>query len=167
MSCDEALEFCWYLDENLNKEFIWINHLQMIIPVLFIKKSEKGLCFCIDYKGLNAITVKNYYSLSLISETFNYLNCVKIFTKLNIISAFNKFQIKKKDEVFIVFCIYFNLFKYLIMFFSLYNGPASFQKYINDILWEYLNKFCTIYLNDILIYSDNETEHKIHVKYVL
>ena len=42
----------------------------------------------------------------------------------------------------------------------------SFQKYINDILHEYLNKFCTAYLNNILIYSNNEAEHKIHIKYI-
>ena len=51
--------------------------------------------------------------------------------------------------------------------FSLCNGSASFQKYINDILWEYLNKFCTAYLNDILIYSDNEAEHEIYIKHIL
>ena len=53
------------------------------------------------------------------------------------------------------------------MFFDLYNGPASFQKYINDILHKYLNKFCTVYLNDILIYSNNEAEHEIHIKHIL
>ena len=51
--------------------------------------------------------------------------------------------------------------------FGLCNGPASFQNYINDILHEYLDDFCTMYLDDILIYSDNEAEHKIHVKRVL
>ena len=51
--------------------------------------------------------------------------------------------------------------------FSLCNRPASFQKYINDTLQEYLNKFCTAYLNDILIYSNNETEHEIYIKHIL
>ena len=86
-----------------------------------------------NYKDLNAIIVKNHYSLSLIFKTLNCLNHAKIFTKLNIISAFNKFQIKKKDEVFIVFCICFDFFEYLIIPFGLYNESASFQKYINDI----------------------------------
>ena len=63
----------------------------MTASVLFIKKSEKEFYFYMNYKDLNAITVKNYYSLFLISEIFNHLNCVKIFTKLNIISVFNKF----------------------------------------------------------------------------
>ena len=120
-----------------------------------------------NYRGLNVITVKNCYFLFLISEIFNHLNCVKTFTKLNIISVFNKFQIKKENEIFIVFYIHFSFFKYLIMLFSLYNRPASFQKYINDIFQKYLNKFCTVYLNDILIYSNNETEHKIHIKHIL
>ena len=51
--------------------------------------------------------------------------------------------------------------------FGLCNGPASFQNYINNTLREYLNNFCTAYLDDILIYSDNEAEHEIHVKRVL
>ena len=73
-----------------------------------------------------------FYFLFFIFKIFNHLNYIKIFIKLNIISAFNKFQIKKENKIFIIFHIYFNLFKYLIMLFSLYNGPALFQKYIND-----------------------------------
>ena len=53
------------------------------------------------------------------------------------------------------------------MSFDLCNSPASFQNYINDTLWEYLNDFCTVYLDDILIYSEIKAEHKIHVKRVL
>ena len=120
-----------------------------------------------NYKGLNAITVKNHYSLSLISETLNHLNHVKIFIKLNIISAFNRFQIKERDEALTAFHTHFSLFKYLVMPFGLCNGPASFQEYINDTFHEYLNKFCTAYLNDILIYSNNEAEHEIHIKHIL
>ena len=134
MNHDEALKLCQYLDENLNKEFIQASYLQAVTPVLFIKKSEEELHFCMNYRGLNAITVKNHYPLSLIFKIFNHLNCAKIFMKLNIISAFNRFQIKKENEAFTVFHICFNFFEYLIMFFSLCNRPASFQKYINDIL---------------------------------
>ena len=87
--------------------------------------------------------------------------------KLDIISAFNRLWIKEGDEALTAFHTCFDLFEYLVMPFGLCNGPASFQKYINDILQEYLNKFCTAYLDDILIYSDNEAEHKIHVKHIL
>ena len=89
MSRDKILELHRYLNENLSKDFIQVNHSQMIISVLFIKKLEEELCFCMNYQDLNAITVKNRYSLSLISETLNHLSQAKIFIKLNIIFAFN------------------------------------------------------------------------------
>ena len=53
------------------------------------------------------------------------------------------------------------------MLFNLYNESILFQKYINNTLREYLNKFCTAYLNDILIYFNNELKHEIHVKLIL
>jgi len=104
MSRDEILEHCRYLNENLSKDFIQVSHFQMIVSVLFVKKFKEELCFCVNYQDLNAITVKNQYSLSLISETLNHLSRAKIFIKLNIISAFNRLQIKEKDEALIVFC---------------------------------------------------------------
>ena len=167
MSRDEALELCQYLDENLSKEFIRVSHSDAAASVLFMKKSEEGLYFCVDYWGLNVIIIKNWYPLPLISETLNCLSWVRIFTKLNIIAAFNRLCIWEGDEVLITFCTYFSLFEYLIMPFGLCNGSASFQNYINDILQEYLDDFCTAYLDDILIYSEIEAEHEIHVKRVL
>ena len=167
MSSDEILELHHYLNENLSKDFIQVNHFQTIIFVLFIKKLEEELCFCMNYQDLNAITIKNWYSLSLISEMLNRLSRAKIFIKLNIISAFNWLWIKEEDEAFIVFCTWFELFKYLIMLFNLCNESVSFQKYINNILWKHLDKFYTVYLNDILIYFNDKLKHKIHVKLML
>ena len=167
MSCDEILELWRYLNENLSKDFIQVSHSQMITSVLFIKKFEEELCFCVNYRDLNTITVKNRYSLSLISETLNHLSWAKIFIKLNIISAFNRFRIKEEDEVLIIFCTRFELFKYLVMLFNLCNESVSFQKYINNTFCKHLNKFYTAYLNDILIYFDNKLEHEIHVKLIL
>ncbi len=167
MSCDEILELRRYLNENLSKDFIQVSHSQMIIFVLFIKKFEEELCFCMNYWDLNAITVKNRYSLSLISEMLNHLSWAKIFIKLNIISAFNWLQIKEEDEAFIIFHTQFELFKYLVMLFDLCNKSVLFQKYINNTFYKHLNKFYTAYLNDILIYFDNELKHEIHVKLIL
>ena len=167
MNRDEILELRRYLNENPSKDFIQVNHFQMIISVLFIKKLKEELCFCMNYWDLNIITVKNRYSLLLISETLNHLNRAKIFIKLNIISAFNWLWIKEEDEVLIVFHTWFELFEYLIMLFNLCNESVLFQKYINNTLHEHLNKFCTVYLNDILIYLDNELEHEIYVKLIL
>ena len=167
MSHNKAQELHCYLDENLSKEFIWVSHSESTASVLFVKKPEGGLHFCVDYRGLNAVTVKNWYSLPLISETLNCLSQVKIFIKLNIIAAFNQLCIWERDKSLTVFHTHFELFEYLVMLFGLCNEPALFQNYINDTLCEYLNNFCTMYLNDILIYSDNKAEHKVYVKCVL
>ncbi len=167
ISRDKILELRRYLDENLSKKFIQVSHFQTIISVLFIKKLKEELFFCVNYWDLNAIIIKNQYSLSLISKTLNHLNQVKIFIKLDIIFTFNHLWIKEEDEAFIIFHTWFELFKYLIMFFNLCNELILFQKYINNTLYKHLNKFCIAYLNDILIYSNNELEHKIHVKLIL
>ncbi len=167
MNHDKILELWRYLNENLSKDFIQVSHFQMIILILFIKKFKEELHFCMNYRDLNIITVKNRYSLSLISEMLNHLSWVKVFIKLDIIFTFNRLWIKEKYEALIIFCTRFELFKYLVMFFDLCNEFISFQKYINNTLHEYLNKFYIIYLNDILIYSNNELEHEIHVKLIL
>ena len=65
------------------------------------------------------------------------------------------------------FCTRYKLYKYKVLSFSLCNSPAFFQRYINDVLFNYLNDFCTVYVDDILIYSDNPLEHNAQVKKVL
>ena len=166
MSRNEALELCRYLNKNLSKEFIRVSRSQATISILFVKKSRDKLRFYVNYKDLNAITIKNQYSLFSISKTLNHLSRVKIFIKLNIIFAFNRLRIQKKDEVLIVFRIRFDLFEYLVMLFDLCNKLVSFQEYINDILREFLDKFCIAYLNNILIYNDNKLEYEIYVKLI-
>ena len=130
MSHNEAQELHRYLDKNLNKEFIQVNRSQTIVLVLFVKKFEEELRFCVNYRDLNVIIVKNRYSLFLISKILNRLSHVKIFTKLNIIFVFNRLRIKKENEALTIFRTRFDLFEYLIMLFDLYNEFVSFQEYI-------------------------------------
>ena len=77
-------------------------------------------------RGLNSVTVKNRYPLPLISETLNRLSRAKVFTKLDIILAFNRLYIREGNEELTAFRTRFGLFKYLVIPFGLYNGPASF-----------------------------------------
>jgi len=63
--------------------------------------------------------------------------------------------------------MYYSLYKYKVLLFGLTNSPTTYQQYINDVLFNYLDVFCTTYLDDILIYSDDPLEHKAHVKKVL
>ena len=151
MSRNEIEELRRYLDENLGKGFIRAIRSHVASPVMFVKKPGGELRFCFDYRGLNAITIKNRYPLPLIAETLNRLSRAKIFTKLDIIAAFNKLRKKEGDEELTAFRSRFSLFESLVLPFGLCNGPASFQHFINDTLREYLDDFCRAYLDDILI----------------
>ena len=90
MSKDKFQVLKKYLEENLSKGFIWASSSPAAAPVLSVKKPGRGLWFCVDYRDLNALTVKNKYSLPLIRETLDRLCKAVYFTKLNIVAAFNK-----------------------------------------------------------------------------
>ncbi len=91
----------------------------------------------------------------------------KNLTKLNIISAFNKLWMHLDSENYITFITALEAYKYKILSFKLTNESIFFQQYMNDVLWNFLNDFCQVYLNDILIYSKMRKKHKDHVKLVL
>jgi transposase InsO family protein len=156
-----------YLDEQLAKGFIRPSRSPFASPVLFAKKPGGGLRFCIDYRALNAITIRNRYPIPLIQETLDRLSKARYFTKLDIIHAFNRIRIREGDEKYTAFRTRWGLFEQLVMPFGLKNGPSTFQHYINDTLHEFLDVFVTAYIDDILIYSNSLSEHRKHVRLVL
>ena len=167
MSRDELLVLKKYLEEHLKKGFIRASSSPISAPVLFVKKPSGGLRLCVDYRALNALSTKNQYPLPLIRETLDRLAQAKYYTKLDIIAAFNRIRMAKDDEWKTAFRTRYGLFEYLVMPFGLTGAPSTFQHYINDVLREYLDIFCTAYLDDILIYSNSLKEHQKHVKLVL
>jgi hypothetical protein len=98
LSEKELKMFREYLDKHLQNEFIIFSKSTCAALILFIKKKTNDLRLCVDYRELNAIIVKNRYSLSFINETLDRIVDVKYFIKLDIIAAYNKLRIKKKDE---------------------------------------------------------------------
>lgn len=167
MSRNELKVLWKYLQDNLGKGFIRASRSPVASPVIFVKKPGGGLRFCVDYRGLNAVTIKNRYPLPLIRETLERLTKAKFYTKLDIISAFNRLRIAKGDEWLTAFRTRYGLFEYLVMPFGLANAPSTFQHYVNDVLRPYLDVFCTAYIDDVLIYSDDLATHKRHVNLVL
>jgi hypothetical protein len=95
------------------------------------------------------------------------LSKAKIYTKLDIKDAFHNLRIAKGDEWKTAFQMKYGLYEYLVMLFGLTNAPASFQRWMNEVLSDYLNIFCIAYLDDVLIYSDNLTQHCQYVKLIL
>ena len=91
----------------------------------------------------------------------------KIFTKLNVRQTFYRIKLNKEVEDLTTFRTRYESYKYKILSFKLCNESTSFQRFINDALMNYLNDFCTAYVNDILIYFDDSLKHELHVKKVL
>ena len=145
--------------ENLHKGFIEASQAPFAAPILFVKKHDGSLRFCIDYRKLNSLTRKDQYPLPLIEETLARLSKAKIFTKLDIRQAFHRIRIDPESEELTTFRTRYGAYKCKVMPFGLTNGPATYQRFMNDVLFDYLDDFYTAYLDDILIYLENELDH--------
>jgi hypothetical protein len=167
LSRNELIAVREWLDKNLRRGWIRNSSSPAGAPMLFVKKADGSLRLCVDYRGLNEITIKDRYPLPLIRETLAQLSKAKYFTKLDIKDAYYLLRMAEGEEWKTAFRTRYGLFESLVMPMGLTNAPATFQKFINDILRPFLDQFCTAYLDDILIYSDTLEEHKIHVRRVL
>lgn len=167
MSPKELLVIRKYLDDHLSKGFIRASCSSAAAPILLARKPGGGVRVCVDYRGLNNVTVKNRYPIPLIRETLDALCKAKIYTKFDITAAFNRLRIAPGDEWKTAFITRFGLFECLVANFGMTGAPSSFQHYINDVLFDILDKYATAYLDDILIYSNSRKEHRRHVRDVM
>jgi hypothetical protein len=156
-----------YITDNLQKGFIVLNNILFAVPILFARKGNSSLQFCIDFWKLNLITRKDWYFLPLIDKTLVYLGKAWIFTKLDIRQVFYRIQIYSDSEDLTTFRIQYRTYKIKVVPFGLTNSLATYQYYINNILFDYFDNFCIAYLNNILIYLENKLEYKTQVKKVL
>lgn len=161
----EALEK--YLTESLATGTIVSSTSPAGAGFFFVKKKDGSLRPCIDYRGLNDITIKNRYPLPLMSSAFEILQGAKIFTKLDLRNAYHLVRIKEGDEWKTAFNTPLGHFEYRVLPFGLVNAPAVFQALVNDVLRDMLNVFVFVYLDDILIFSPSLQMHIQHVRRVL
>jgi hypothetical protein len=123
---------------------------------MFVKKLRRRIRLCINYRLLNTIIKKDCYLILLIKETMANIVSYRIITKLNIQKAFNKIRITTpENKNLLTFCILLNNYKPKVLQFGLTNSLTTFQRFINNTLFNYLNVFCTTYINNILIYSQS------------
>ena len=148
-----------YLDDMLDKGFIWPSKSPAGAPVLFVKKKDGSLCLCVDYRGLNKITRKNRYPIPRIETLVDQLRSAKIYSKIDLRVGYNNVRIAEGDEWKTAFRTRYGAFEYLVMLFGLTNAPATFQCLMNDIFHDLVDVYVVVYLDDILIYSDNIKQH--------
>lgn len=156
-----------YINTALEKGWIRPSTSPAGAPILFAPKKDGSLRLCVDYRGLNNITIKNRYPLPLVGEIMDRLSGATIYTQLDLRDAYHRLRIRKGDEWKTAFRTRYGHFEYQVMPFGLANAPATFQSYINRALSDLLDTHCIVYLDDILIYSRSAEEHIKHVRMVL
>jgi hypothetical protein len=152
-----------YIETNLANGFIQRSSSPVAEPILFVKQKDGRLQLSVDYRALNSGTIKNHYQLPLISEMLDRLYGAQIFTKLDLRNAYHLIQIKEDNEYKMAILTRYGQFEYQVMPFGLTNEPATFQPYIDECLWPYIDDFTLCYRDDIQIYSTNEKEHEEQV----
>jgi len=167
LSLAEMDELKKQLDDLLRHGFIRPSKSPYGAPVLFVKKKEGDLRMCVDYRALNKQTIKNTYPLPRIDELLDRLHGAKVFSKIDLRSGYHQIKIHEDDVHKTAFRTRYGLYEFLVLPFGLTNAPATFMNLMNDVFRKELDSFVIIYLDDILVFSENEEQHTAHLELVL
>nr|GEY72018.1 putative reverse transcriptase domain, ribonuclease H-like domain, aspartic peptidase domain protein [Tanacetum cinerariifolium] len=149
------------------KGFYLTKSLTMGSTVLFVKKKDGAMRMCIDYRELNKLTIKNRYPLPRIDNLFDQLQGACCFSKIDLRSRYHQLRVREEDIPKTAFRTRYGHFEFTIMPFGLTNTPAIFMDLINRVYKPYFDKFVIVFIDDILIYSNSEEEHEVHLKVIL
>src|ERR687886_644546 len=155
------------LQKLLDKGFIRPSSSPWGAPVLFVKKKDGSMRMCIDYRELNKLTVKNRYPLPRIDDLFDQLQGSSVYSKIDLRSGYHQLAVKEGDVSKTAFRTRYGHYEFLVMPFGLTNAPAVFMDLMNQVCKPYLDKFVIVFIDDILIYSKTEEEHREHLRLVL
>jgi hypothetical protein len=163
----ELAELKKQLQELLDKGFIRPSTSPWGCPSLFVKKKDESLILCVDYRTLNAVTIKNKYPLPHIDVLFDQLVGANVFSKIDIRSGYHQIKIRASDIPKTAFSTRYGLYEYLVMSFELTNALGYFMYLMNSVFMPELDKFVVVFIDDILVYSKTEDEHTKHLHTVL
>ncbi|WVZ71092.1 hypothetical protein U9M48_019716 [Paspalum notatum var. saurae] len=167
MSGKEYDELKKQLDELLKKGFIRDSVSPWGAPVLFVKKKDGTMRMCIDYRDLNAVTIKNKYLLPQIDDLLDRLKGAKHFSKIDLRSGYHQMRIRESDIPKTAFVTHYGHHEFTVVSFGLTNAPAYFMNMMNMIFMKELDQCVVVFIVDILIFSRTKEEHKQHLRIVL
>jgi hypothetical protein len=132
-----------------------------------MEKKDGTKRMCIDYRALNEVTVKNKYPLPRIEDLIDQLRGASVFLKIDLRSGYHQLRIRPSDIPKIAFITKYGLYEFMVKSFGLTNAPAYFMYLMKSVFMDYLDKFVVVFIDDILVYSQNEQEHEEHLRKVL
>jgi hypothetical protein len=118
-----------------------------------VKKKDGSMRMCINYRNLNAVTVKNMYPLPRIDDLLDQLKNAKFFSKIDLRSGYHQMKIRSKDIPKIAFVTRYGQYEFIVVSFSLTNASAYFMNMMNKVFMDELDKFVVVFIDDILVFS--------------
>jgi hypothetical protein len=167
MSLVELVDLKIQLQNLLDKGFIHPSSSPWGCPALFIPKKDKELHLCVEYRPLNAVTIKRKYPLPRIDILFDQLVGAQMFSKIDLRSGYHQIRICDEDILKTAFSMRYGLYEYLVISFGLTNALTHFMYLMNSVFMPELDKFVVVFIDDILVYSKNTDEHEDHLRVVL
>jgi len=163
----ELRELKEQLQELLDRGFIRPSVSPWGAFYLFVKKKDRSMRLCIDYRELNKAIVKNKYPLPRIDDLFDQLHGSQVFSKIDLRSGYHQLKIKEEDIQKTAFRTHYEHYEFLVMSFGLTNAPATFMDMMNRTFREFVDRCVVVFIDDILIYSMSREGHEEHLFTVL
>jgi len=155
MAPAELAELKKQIEDLLEKNFIRPSASPWGTSVLLVKKKDGSSRLCVDYRQLNKLTIKNKYLLPRIDDLLNLLRGAVVFSKIDLRSGYHQILVKPEDVQKTAFRSRYGHYEYVVMPFGVTNVPAIFMDYMNRIFRPYMDQFVVVFIDDILIYSEN------------
>lgn len=155
------------VSDMLQKGIIQPSASLFSFPVLLVKKKDGTYKFCVDFRHLNALTLKSKFSVLLFDQLMDELAGASWFSNLDLRAGSHKILLKPGEEYKMAFQTHFGQYEFRVMAFCLTGAPGSFQGAMNVTLAPGLRKFVIVFFDDILIYSKSYEEHLKHIELVL